>query len=42
MQMYFFIGVKLAAKITLIIKDKDPNLKNQVNWNFFDEKMTVP
>jgi hypothetical protein len=24
------------------MKDKDPNLKKQVNWNFFDEKMTVP
>jgi hypothetical protein len=42
MQLYFFIGFELAAKITLKMKDKDPNLKKQVNWNFFDEKMTVP
>jgi hypothetical protein len=34
-QMYFFIGFELAAKITLIIKDKEANFKKQVNWNFF-------
>ena len=40
--MNFLIGFELGAKITLIMKDKERNLKNQLNWNFFDEKMTVP
>ena len=40
--MNFLIGFELAAKITLIMKDKELKRKNQINWNFFDEKMTVP
>ena len=35
MQMNFFLGFELAAKITLINKDKDPKFKKQVNGNFF-------